>query len=112
MRLVVNIHQLANGGVGVLLRGGQRLVAKKLLNGAEVGAIGEEMRGEGMAQGVRVKVPIDIDQTNVFLDDTADRALGKTAAGIVEEHGFRVGRGAKAAAAPRGLKAGRVAERA
>ena len=48
--LVVDIHQLANRGVGVLLRGGQRLVAKKFLDGAEVGAIGEEVRRESMAQ--------------------------------------------------------------
>jgi hypothetical protein len=50
MRLVVDIHELADRGVGVLLRGGERLVAKQLLNGAQVSAVGQQMRRKGVAQ--------------------------------------------------------------
>src|SRR5581483_635892 len=35
MRFVVNVHQLADGCVGVLLRRGKRLVAQELLNRAQ-----------------------------------------------------------------------------
>jgi hypothetical protein len=50
MGLVVNIHQLADRGVGVLLRGGERLVAEQLLNGAQVGAIGQQVRRKSVTQ--------------------------------------------------------------
>jgi hypothetical protein len=50
MRLVVDIHELADRGVGVLLRGGERLVAEQLLNGAQVSAVGQQMRRKGVAQ--------------------------------------------------------------
>ena len=40
MGFIVDVHELADGGVGVFLRGGEGLVAEEFLNGAEVGAIG------------------------------------------------------------------------
>ena len=49
MGFVVNIHQLADGGVGVFLRGRKRLVAEKLLNGAQVRPVGEQVRRESVA---------------------------------------------------------------
>jgi hypothetical protein len=90
MRLVVDVHELADGGVGVFLRGGERLVAEEFLDGAKVGAVGEKMRGEGVAERVGVEVPIHVDETDVFFDDAADGTLGETAAGVVEEDGFGV----------------------
>ena len=50
MRLIVDIHELADGGVRVFLRGGKRLVAEEFLNGAEVGTVGEQVGCEGVAQ--------------------------------------------------------------
>src|SRR5580692_4906031 len=50
MGALVNGEQLLCVYVGVGLRGGERGVAEQLLHGAEVSAIGEEMRGKGMAQ--------------------------------------------------------------
>ncbi len=99
MCFVVDVHQLADGGVRVFLRGGKRLVAEEFLNGAEVGAVGEKMRGEGVAQGMRVQVPIYVDEADVFLDDAADGALCEATAGIIQEYGFGVRRVAMAAAA-------------
>ena len=46
MGFVINLHQLADGGVRVLLRGGERAVAEQLLDGAEIGAVGEQVPGE------------------------------------------------------------------
>lgn len=83
MSFVVNVHELADGGMSVFLGGGKRLVAEELLNGAEVGAIGEKMRGEGVAQGVRVQIPIHIDEADVLLDDTAYGTLREAAAGVI-----------------------------
>lgn len=90
MRFVVDVHELADGGVGVFLRGGKGLVTKEFLNSAEVGAVGEEMSGESVAQGVGMQVPVDVDEANVFFDDSTDRAGGQTAPGVIEEHGFGV----------------------
>ena len=73
--LVVDVHELADGGVGVFLRGGKRLVAEELLDGAKVGAVGEEMRRKSVAQGVWVQVPVHVDDTDVFFDDAANRTL-------------------------------------
>lgn len=100
MGFVVDVHELADGGVGVFLCGGKGLVAKELLDGAEVGAVGEQMRGEGMAQRVGMQVPVYVDQADVFFDDAADRALREATAGVIEEDGFGV-RGAAAARAGR-----------
>jgi len=76
--------------VGVFLGGGERLVAEEFLNGPEVSAIGEEMRGEGVAERVGVKVPVDVDEADVFFDDAAYGTLSETAAGVVEEDGLGV----------------------
>ena len=101
---VVDVHQLADGRMGIFLRGGERLVAEEFLNGAKVGAIGEKMRGESVAQGVRVQVPIHIDEADVFFDDAADGALREAAAGVIQEYGLGVRRVAVAAAAAGGLQ--------
>ena len=65
-------------------------MAEEFLDGAKVSAIGEKMRGEGMAERVRVHVPIHVDEADVFLDDAADGTLGEAAAGVIEEDSFGV----------------------
>ena len=92
MGLVVDVHELADGSVRVFLRGGEGLVAEEFLNGAEVGAVGEEMGGEGVTQGVGVQVPVHVDETDVFFDDAAYGALREAAASVIEEDGFSVRR--------------------
>src|SRR5713226_9964566 len=48
------------------------------------------MRREGVTQGMRMEVPVDVGHANVFLDDTADRALCETPARIIEEYCFHM----------------------
>src|SRR5260370_30886286 len=69
------------------------------------------MRGKGVTQRVRVKVIIDVYKANILLHDAADRTLGKAAAGVVEEDGFRVGRSLMAAGHAAGLSEKVLAER-
>src|SRR5216683_2013474 len=90
VRLVVDVHQLADGGVGVFLRRRERLMAEKFLNGAEVGPVGEQMRRKGVAQRVRMQVPVDIGDANIFLDDPPNGALREPAARVIEEDRFGV----------------------
>ena len=111
MGLVVDVHQLADGGVSVFLGGGEGLVAEEFLDGAKVGAISEEMGGKGVAERVRVQVPIDVDEADVFFDDAAYGALREAAAGVIEEYGFGIGGFAVAAAAAGGLQEQLLAQR-
>ena len=103
MGFVVDVHELANGDVGIFLGGGEGLVAEEFLDGAEVGAIGEQMGSEGVAQGVGVQVPVHVGEANIFLDDAAHGALGEAAAGVIKKDGFGV-RGTTAAASGAGLQ--------
>jgi len=72
MGFVVDIHKLANGSVRIFLRRGKRLVAEQFLNRAQIRAVGKKMRRKGVAKRVRMQVPIDIHEANVFLDDAPD----------------------------------------
>ena len=99
MSFVVYVHELADGRVGVFLRGGERLVTEEFLNGAQVGAIGEKMGSKRMAQRVRVQVPVHVDETDVFLDDATHGTLREAAAGVIQENGFGVRRVAVTTAA-------------
>jgi len=69
--------------MGIFLRGGKRLVPQQLLNSAQVGAIGEQVRGEGVAHGMRVQIPVHIYQAHIFFDDAADGALREAPACII-----------------------------
>ena len=53
MAFAVDVEEMLDVEVGVVLGRGQALVAEEFLDDAEVGPAVQEMRGEGMAQGVR-----------------------------------------------------------
>src|SRR5690349_5980438 len=61
---------------------------EKFLDGAKIGAISEQMRGERVTQGMRMQVPINVGNANVFFDDAADGTLRKAPARIIEEDRF------------------------
>ena len=50
---VVGLEQMRAVDLGIALRGREAGVAEQLLDGAQIGAGAEEMRGEGMAQRMR-----------------------------------------------------------
>jgi hypothetical protein len=83
---VVDVHQLANRGVGVFLRGREGLVAEEFLNGAQVRPVGKKMGCEGVSEGVRVQVPVYIDEADIFFDNATDGALRQAAAGVIEKY--------------------------
>ena len=86
-------------------------MAEEFLDGAEVGAIGEEMGGKGVAERVGVQVPVHVNEADVFFDDAADGTLREAAAGVIEEDGFGVRGAAVTAAAAGGLQEQLVAKR-
>src|SRR5438046_8575100 len=53
MRLGILFEKMGGVDLGIDLRGRERSVAEQFLNGEQVGARGEEMGGEGMAQRMR-----------------------------------------------------------
>src|SRR5438552_2409971 len=103
MCLVVDVHQLADRSVRVFLRGGKRLVAEQLLNGAEIGAISQQVRSKSVAQRMRMQVPVHVGKANVFFYDAPDRPLRQPATSIVQENRFTV-RGTAAPSARTGLQ--------
>ena len=54
VRLVVHRDEVGESDLRVLLGGGQARVAQQFLDGAEVGAIGQQVRGVGVAEAVRM----------------------------------------------------------
>ena len=55
MGLVVHRHQVGQRNLGVLLRGGEAGVAQQFLDGAQVRAVGQQVRGVGVAEAVRME---------------------------------------------------------
>ena len=73
--------------MGVFLGGRETGVAEKFLDGTEVGAIGEKMRGVGVAQAVGMKRGIAAENSRVQLDDAASAAIGEARASVVDQQG-------------------------
>lgn len=77
MELFVNLAEVGVGDVGVDLSGGNVGVAEERLNGAEVGAVHEEVGGEGMAESVGGDVLGNAGGASMFLNNTFDGARGE-----------------------------------
>lgn len=70
----MDVAKMGVGDMGVDLGGADVGVAEERLDRAEVGAVDEEIGGEGMAEGVRGNVFGDACDADVFVDDTFDGA--------------------------------------
>ena len=68
----MDFFEVGVGDVGVDLGGGDVGVAEHGLDGADVGAVHEEVGGEAVAEGVRGDVFGDVGEFGVFLDDAFD----------------------------------------
>src|ERR1017187_2070078 len=84
---VINLHQIGERNLSVFLGGREARVAQQLLYGAQVGAVGQQMRGVGVAETVRVNGRIAVHQYAVELDDAAHSARGEPPAAMVQEDG-------------------------
>ncbi len=79
-------------------------MAEQFLDRAQVRAVSQKMRGKGVAQRVRMQVPIRIYEADVFFHDAADGALRESPSSIIQEHRFGVRRCAAAGARACGLQ--------
>lgn len=74
MEAIVDVAKMGVGDVGVDLSGADVGVAEERLDRAEVGAVDEEVGGEGVAEGVGGNVFGNACDTDVFVDDAFDGA--------------------------------------
>ena len=72
MSLTIDTLQSINGYVCIELRCGQTLVSEELLDGPQVGAAVEEMRGERMPENVRAPLFQFGDRRDIFFHDEVD----------------------------------------
>jgi hypothetical protein len=72
--VVVGLFEALGGEVGVDLGGAEGLVAEQFLHAAEVGAVVEEVGGEGVAQGVGADGGVEADLLEVLVELAADGA--------------------------------------
>ena len=56
MGLIIDLQHMFHRKLGITLRGGEALVTEQLLNGAQVGALFEHVRAEGVAKRVGMNV--------------------------------------------------------
>ena len=70
-------------------------MAEQLLDGAQVRAVGKQMRGERVAQRVRMQVPVHVGEPRVTFHELADGFAGQTPSAMIQEHGLGAGLGAR-----------------
>ena len=83
--LVVGLAQAFLGDVGVDLGGGERGVAEQRLDAAQVGAVVEQVGGEGVAQLVGGDPEGDRTELEVAVEQLVDRAGADAAAAFADE---------------------------
>ena len=83
MRFVIHIHELLNAGLCVALRRRERDVAEQFLNRTQVCAIREQVRGECVAERVRMKIPIHVGEARVFFHNRANGARPETVSIVI-----------------------------
>src|SRR5262245_47808258 len=82
---IVGLHEPAQIDVRVALRRRQARVAEHLLDGAQVGAAAEEVRGEGVAERVRGGLGGGAGDEDVALEIARHAPRGEAAAARVPE---------------------------
>ena len=93
MRLVVDGHQVRERDLGIFLRGGELRVAEQFLDGAQIGAVAQKVRGVGVAQAVRMNGRIARDHAGVEFHDAARAAIGEPAAAMIQKQSALAGCG-------------------
>lgn len=83
MGFVVDGHEVFEGNLGVLLGGGEAGVAEEFLDGAEIGAIAEEVGGVGVAEAVRMQAGVPGESGGVELDDATHASISEAASAVI-----------------------------
>ena len=97
MRLVVGVTHALARKVRVDLRGTERLVTQELLHRTKVGAVVQEVRREGVTDGVGADLRVQADFGEVLGDLPAHRTAAQAATVLVDEEGrVRFGGGGQA----------------
>ena len=84
---VVDLEHVLHGELGVALRGGQALMSEHFLDGAQVGAFGQQVRGEGVAQrvGAHFDIHFRAKSPDVTFENAINGARGEPLAVNIEE---------------------------
>src|SRR5690348_13543541 len=90
MRLVIDLLESFDRRMSIHLRGGQRGVPQKLLNGAKIGARIQQVRREGMPKRVHVELPATGERREEVLDRELNAAGRDALAALVQEHGSSI----------------------
>lgn len=78
MKLLVNLFELRIRHVGVDLCGRDGGVTEELLDGADIGTVGEECSGEGMSERMSRDILDDISPQSVLFDLVGDKKPTQT----------------------------------
>lgn len=85
MAFAIDVQQTAEVKMGVLLGRRQALVAEKLLDGSQVCASAQKMRGERMPERMGTYLSFYGCQANVLIDHPLDRPRRQPPALIVQK---------------------------
>ncbi len=83
--LIVDGHEVVQRDARVALGGGELGVAEEFLDGAEVGAVAEQVGGVGVTESMGVEAGVAVGEEAVFFDEQLDAAGGETGAAAVDE---------------------------
>src|SRR5690349_13439070 len=86
MRLVIDLLESLDRRMSIHLRGGERGVPQKLLNGAKIGARIQQVRREGMPKRVHVELPAPGERREEVLDRELNDAGCDAFAALIQEH--------------------------
>ena len=86
--LPVHLEQLRGVDMRVALRGAEARMAEQFLDRPQVGAALQQMRGEGMPQGVRADAEPRAARRDIAPHEPVDAANGEAPAAIVDEQRF------------------------
>jgi hypothetical protein len=87
VRFVVNRHQVGERDLRVALGGGEASVPEQFLDGAQVGAVGQQVGGVGVAKAVGMKRRVTREMRDVELDDGTRSAGAEAPAAMIDEQG-------------------------
>jgi hypothetical protein len=90
MGFVVHLHEMANRHLGIPLSRRKRCMAKQFLDRPEVSSVGQQVRGKGVPQRMRVHVPIDVRKAHIFFYNPTNGSLRQTTPHVIQKNRFGI----------------------